>query len=336
MLPHLSHRRRPATVGGGFRPSFGTEGRSTITPLTATVANREDRAARLEQERQRWLVELSSHERKLQSAPSSLHVSQSEPSLDTPAKPAAVSFADSVSSSTRSSKEHPVRRKRNDFGAMGIRLLKGDAEALHPDAVFSTRRESHAHAAGQFLQGLQTYPTDGRLALGFDVALQTVRQYDEHRFAAWPFNSGTSGPQRTMTARALPDKMRAPSGTAVTHNSAGLKWETNPEGVGYEVEIAIVDALDGQQSWSCVYKGPNTACCASNLGREAVGIRARVRAYNSAGKGEWSGRSELLRLSLLPPPKRVEVDEIPQEWRASLRVSNRQTLWNAQPRCPTS
>jgi len=46
------------------------------------------------------------------------------------------------------------------------------------------------------------------------------------------------------------------------------------------------------------------------------GVRARVRAYSSHGKGEWSESSRIIKLAPPPAPSRVEISQIPRAWLA--------------------
>ena len=330
-------KERPQTVACGCGRASGASQRSCLLrPVDAQLEDGEEREVRLEQERQRWMAELleCKAKPKSQSAPAKLsplimQPSKSESSLIGPSRPAtdlqtayssvvgpppgaAAMSSPFIEPSTRRRRQRP---SRDHFGIKGARMLKGAGTiASSTEARFSTRLESHTHAADQFLKGLHLYPDDDRLSSGFEVALQTVRMYDEHRFAAWPFNNPVAIPLKRGAPSAAPEKMRAPRGTSVTHDSVGLKWEVNAMGVGYEVEVAVIDALDGQKEWQRVYRGPNTTCFASKLSRGALGYRARVRAYNGAGDSEWSPRSEMLRLTEAPSPVRVEVDDIPGEW----------------------
>lgn len=210
-------------------------------------------------------------------------------------------------------KKQAKRRKKGDVARKGVQLLKASDTAM-TTAGFDSRVAAQTGAAEQFLEGLHDWPDDERLAHGFDVAVQSVKMYDgQQRWGAWPF-AGSSGRPEQRAGGSAPHRMNAPTLVAVTHNSVDLAWDPASNCAGYDLEIADFDALDGQQEWRRVYHGPKLQALVGKLGRHVIGVRARVRAYNGVGKGEWSPRTELLRLAPIPPKKHIEIEEIPGEW----------------------
>ena len=155
----------------------------------------------------------------------------------------------------------------------------------------------------------------------FDAAVQTHKMVQsEQRWSAWPFNHDSSAALPLAGGKSggsAPPRMRAPHAISISADAATLGWEALPASAGaagYELELAGVNALDGQEAWRRIYRGPKLQSIADGLGRQLIGVRARVRAYNGSGKGEWSPRSELLRLLAIPPPTHREIEEIPAEW----------------------
>ena len=137
-------------------------------------------------------------------------------------------------------------------------------------------------------------------------------------WAQWPFVPVAKVADLTPSAGEKPGACTAPFACETTHNRVRLSWEASPpeEAIsGYEVEICEIDALRGVQVWRRVHRGPTLECPAA-FGRGVSGVRARVRAYNGKGKGEWSPVSTVIKLPQPPGPPRVEIDEIPGSWLA--------------------
>lgn len=227
------------------------------------------------------------------------------------------------------------RRKTKHAMKSGIELLRGrprprrTAVTVETDETaedrdrdrdrgFSNRilDDQLVPAAEEFLQGLEGAPDDERMKQGFDKALQKMKMSTKaDAVSGLPFGGGSTGAVKVIKGGSPPGRMRAPGATAMAYDSATLTWEPMGNTLGYELEITMVNALEAHVAeWRKVYRGPKLQHKLSKLGRQLTGVRARVRAYNGHGKGEWSPRSELLRMPPIPPPNREEIQEIPSSW----------------------
>jgi len=227
------------------------------------------------------------------------------------------------------------RRKTKHAMKSGIELLRGrprprrTAVTVETDETaedrdrdrdrgFSNRilDDQLVPAAEEFLQGLEGAPDDERMKQGFDKALQKMKMSTKaDAVSGLPFGGGSTGAVKVIKGGSPPGRMRAPGATAMAYDSATLTWEPMGNTLGYELEITMVNALEAHVAeWRKVYRGPKLQHELSKLGRQLTGVRARVRAYNGHGKGEWSPRSELLRMPPIPPPNREEIQEIPSSW----------------------
>jgi len=227
------------------------------------------------------------------------------------------------------------RRKTKHAMKSGIELLRGrprprrTAVTVETDETaedrdrdrdrgFSNRilDDQLVPAAEEFLQGLEGAPDDERMKQGFDKALQKMKMSTKaDAVSGLPFGGGSTGAVKVIKGGSPPGRMRAPGATAMAYDSATLTWEPMGNTLGYELEITMVNALEAHAAeWRKVYRGPKLQHELTKLGRQLNGVRARVRAYNGHGKGEWSPRSELLRLPPIPPPNREEIQEIPSSW----------------------
>lgn len=155
----------------------------------------------------------------------------------------------------------------------------------------------------------------------FDAVVQSHKMiHEKERWSQWPFNGDAapvSASQGPRGSSGRPARMRAPHALAMAVDSATIGWDPLPTSAGvagYELEVSHVNALSGPTGWSRAYRGPKLQTVCKPLGRELVGLRVRVRAYSGAGKGDWSPRSELLRLAPLCPPVREEIEELPRTW----------------------
>ena len=225
---------------------------------------------------------------------------------------------------------HPKKPKRKQKGKRRERLRKGakmlksaDTEKEAIEAVREGTRVmvGHLAASDQYLEGLEQCPDDDQMQGGFDAVVESIKLHEkEQTLRQWPFNARAVAAQHGGAMTSKPGRMHAPGRDGEPSvSSVGLCWENaHPQGAsnasGHELEVALVNALDGQMEWRLAYRGKRTTHVVSNLGRGLTGIRARVRAYNSRGKGEWSPRSELLTLLPIPPPQRVEISEMPGSW----------------------
>jgi hypothetical protein len=192
------------------------------------------------------------------------------------------------------------QRKRDDTHA---------AAALLTEHRFLTASEA-------YLKGLSRCPGDERLARGFAEATAAVKLMEPQRWSRWPWapeGRDTEG----LKAGSPPGRLPPPIGESVSTESVTMSWESAPSSdsvAGYELEVAEVNAILGPQPWRKAYRGKLTSRTLRSLGREVAGVRARVRAFNSAGKGLWSQESQLLRLKRREPPQRREIEEIPVTW----------------------
>ena len=136
-------------------------------------------------------------------------------------------------------------------------------------------------------------------------------------YAQWPFE-----PVQQLLAPAplapgcKPSPLAPPRATVLESAGATFEWPRSPleECVrGYELEIAEMDALLGVRPWRQVHRGPAMQATVS-FARGSTGLRARVRAYNSHGRGEWSPASLMSRRPAAAPLEKREIDEIPASW----------------------
>jgi Ca2+-binding EF-hand superfamily protein len=227
------------------------------------------------------------------------------------------------------------RRKTKHAMKSGIELLRGRPRPRRTEVTVETDETAEDRdrdqdrgfsnrilddqlvpAAEEFLQGLEGAPDDERMKQGFDKALQKMKMSTKaDAVSGLPFGGGSTGAVKVIKGGSPPGRMRAPGATAMAYDSATLTWEPMGNTLGYELEITMVNALEAHVAeWRKVYRGPKLQHELSKLGRQLTGVRARVRAYNGHGKGEWSPRSELLRMPPIPPPNREEIQEIPSSW----------------------
>lgn len=227
------------------------------------------------------------------------------------------------------------RRKTKHAMKSGIELLRGRPRPRRTEVTVETDETAEDRdrdrdrgfsnrilddqlvpAAEEFLQGLEGAPDDERMKQGFDKALQKMKMSTKaDAVSGLPFGGGSTGAVKVIKGGSPPGRMRAPGATAMAYDSATLTWEPMGNTLGYELEITMVNALEAHAAeWRKVYRGPKLQHELTKLGRQLTGVRARVRAYNGHGKGEWSPRSELLRLPPIPPPNREEIQEIPSSW----------------------
>jgi len=227
------------------------------------------------------------------------------------------------------------RRKTKHAMKSGIELLRGRPRPRRTEVTVETDETAEDRdrdrdrgfsnrilddqlvpAAEEFLQGLEGAPDDERMKQGFDKALQKMKMSTKaDAVSGLPFGGGSTGAVKVIKGGSPPGRMRAPGATAMAYDSATLTWEPMGNTLGYELEITMVNALEAHApEWRKVYRGPKLQHELTKLGRQLTGVRARVRAYNGHGKGEWSPRSELLRLPPIPPPNREEIQEIPSSW----------------------
>ena len=69
-----------------------------------------------------------------------------------------------------------------------MRLLKGEEESASDAVGVQNRVSAQTEAGLSFIEGLQEWPDDERLAVGFDAALQAVKLIQgDTRWSAWPF-----------------------------------------------------------------------------------------------------------------------------------------------------
>ena len=198
--------------------------------------------------------------------------------------------------------EKPKRRmrKRKVVLTQGAHLLN---EAKYSDA------------SKAYLTGLTRRPGDARMQAGFAVATDSFKFSAPERWAAWPFGGGETSEQRSTGQK--PGRLPPPHADGVTMESVMLRWQESPpfECVGgYEVEISEVNGISGPQKWRKVHRGKPFEKLVKPLGRELAGVRARVRAYNSAGRGDWSVPSEMIRLTKITSKEKKEIEEMPSAW----------------------
>lgn len=197
-----------------------------------------------------------------------------------------------------------IRRRRNEASA---REASGSSSRIPDEQILADPE--------QFLKGLEVWPEDDKLRVCFNEAVQCVKVYQgQRRWASWPFVGVESSIVKLGSSGSTPGRMAIPSHSKVTCNSVALMWDEAESATGYELEVACAHALDGLLEWRKIYRGGKLEHVVNHLGREIVGIRVRVRGYNKGGKGEWSPRSELIRLATILPPAREEIQEIPATW----------------------
>ena len=214
-------------------------------------------------------------------------------------------------------KKKARRKKAKDMAKSATALIRGKDHDR--ESGFSTRvlDERLLPASEQLMQGLDRWPEDQRMRDGFDEVMQNLKMYEgQQRYSSFLFGGCVEVAAKSASGGSPPDRMRAPCATVTeaTSDSSTLTWEAIDNSTGYELEVANVNAIQGAQDWRKVYRGASLRFVVTNIGREFVGIRARVRAYNNHGKGEWSPRSELLRMKAIPPPDRKEIEEMPGSW----------------------
>ena len=178
--------------------------------------------------------------------------------------------------------------------------------------------EARYHDASEtYLTALRVNPEDERMALGFSEACVAFKLQEPDRWSRWPFSDGSGRGQRVAGTGQKPCRLPPPRATDVQMESVQLIWdESSPSEcvAGYELEIAEVNALTGPQPWRKVHRGKDFKKLLKPLGRDLAGVRARVRAYNSAGRGEWSMASDMVRLTKMEGKAKVEIEEIPGAW----------------------
>ena len=204
-----------------------------------------------------------------------------------------------------------LRKKKKELAKKGPTLLSprqldGEGMAEKVEAMLQK-------TIGDGLALLEA-PINEKMDAGFDEVARAIKIHEgERRWAEWPF--GNRGEKPVARHGSLPPRMKhAPWATDITYHSVALAWDFVKDVGGYECEVADINALEGQQEWRKVYKGPKQECIVRKLGREIEGIRVRVRTFNGIGKSEWSPRSELIKLAPLPAPINREIEEIPGTW----------------------
>lgn len=177
--------------------------------------------------------------------------------------------------------------------------------------------EARYHGASEaYLSYLKNNPEDERMSRGFSEACTAFKMQEPVRWSRWPFSDGNGKSQRVYTGQ-KPSQLPPPRATDIQMDSIFAIWdESSPSECvsGYELELSEVNALSGPQKWRKVHRGKDFKKLLKPLGRELVGVRARVRAYNSAGKGEWSMPSDIMRLSRMEGMEKKEIEEIPGAW----------------------
>jgi len=167
---------------------------------------------------------------------------------------------------------------------------------------------------------LERRPSEDSYQLAYHHGIDAVKLSDgDRRWAAWPFAPIPSGGERSDHGTSLPAAPDAPFEGELSFGMIEIQWTFPPpsspssSASGFELEIAEVDALRGVQPWRRVHKGKAKSrriVC----GRAISGVRARVRAYNGNGRGEWSDVSKLVRLPPYVLPERKRIMEMPATW----------------------
>lgn len=227
------------------------------------------------------------------------------------------------SGSGSSGSRHECKGKSGGDGMGAGECLQSQLEMLNfgSDRLISGERVGVAQLpvavahTQAYLDGLEMLPADRVLHLGYLDGIDGVKLSNgQRRWAAWPFAPVSGGGETGRGAK--PGKLQPPTAESITHTGMKLLWCASPSSemiAGYELEVIDVDALSGARPWRRVHKGQR---CHRKLpcARSVAGVKARVRAYNSSGKGEWSEPSAFFRLPAIPAPSRKPIEEIPSAW----------------------
>jgi hypothetical protein len=163
---------------------------------------------------------------------------------------------------------------------------------------------------------------------GYADGLRGVRlSGGKTRYGQWPFEPRLIKEDKIESSVSKPDpsQLPPPFAGAIDQVSVEVAWQASPEEdnpiAGYELEVKLVDALLGSQTWRSFHKGSfGTKVVGSS--RAITALRARVRAYRSGGArgapqmGPWSKPSPAMRLHAFQEATKVEIAEIPGDWAA--------------------
>lgn len=171
-------------------------------------------------------------------------------------------------------------------------------------------------ASQTYLSLLTDNPEDDRMKHGFQEATLEMKYQEPERWARWPFSDGSGKAARVRMGQ-IPGRLPPPRAQDITMASALIIWDESPPSDfvgGYELEVSEVNALTGPEKWKRVHRAKEWKKLLKPLGRELNGLRARVRAYNASGRGEWSAPSDMIRLTKMEKKEKTEIEEIPGAW----------------------